>query len=186
MLDQLNALQRERRTAIVTISDDSGVLTIVGPGNDQRVLHNIPASEIRRLKAEFNLGRQPIHVDGGTDGQRSSDGQWITFRDSNNDFVLVSTADNRTTTLFTGVDVLTPLYWSPDSGYLFFVQRSTTFDRSQWTVLSGGRDLMVYRIRDSRVGRIGQVFEQYPYQDLGWLIIPMTFRSKRTLFRSNG
>jgi hypothetical protein len=130
--------------------------------------------ESRGLSSEMMGTRHPVAVD-GTDGQRALDGHASSFRTHDNHFALADPAGHVITKLIEAddKDVLTPMYWSPDSQYLAYVQKSRALDREVLSVMSGGRDIMVLRLRDGARGRVAQVYEDFPWEDLGWVIAPL-------------
>ncbi len=137
----------------------------------------IAVSWAKPVAAESRDRNKPAEIRGGAGAQQSPDGKWITYRTSENKFVLTDSAGSVQQTLLAGDKILTALYWSPDSEYLMYVEKSGKWDTSCLRYMEDGRDVMVYRLRDGQQGRVLQVCQGYPYTRFG------KYGDRRDVFR---
>jgi hypothetical protein len=169
VLDELAELQRNTGITIGFQGDQDVDFIRFDRDREMRVTGLLP-DEVRMI--ERSSPAQPVSVPNGSDGQRSPDGRWITYRTNTNVFVLANSGGHSSQALFEGSDVLTPLYWSPDSRYLMYVLRSKRFDENALRTLADGLDLMILRVRDRKGGRLLQFFEGFPFASLRWIKLP--------------
>ena len=147
-------------------------IIVFGPNPDKRQF-TVPAQDASKLAEEYKSANRPAGIPDGKDAQRSPDGKWITFRTRDNKFVLADSKGAIQRRLFDGDKVLTPLYWSPQSEYLMYVEKSGAWENGSCALnLADGRDVMVYRVHDGQKSRVYQVCDGYPYTRFGWLRIP--------------
>lgn len=173
--NMLNELVNKEHTDGLSIGwiDGQELEVIVFGAKPDRKRFTVSAEEASKLAKEYKDANRPADIPNGKDAQRSPDGKWITYRTRDNKFVLADSQGVIQKMLFDGNAVLTPLYWSPQSNYLMYVEKAGTWALGPCARdLADGRDIMVYRIRDGEKGRVYQVCEGYPYTRLGWLRIP--------------
>jgi len=105
----------------------------------------------------------------GTWPSASPDGKWISYRDSEGRFVLVDGGGQTKRSLFGGKNILTPLYWSPDSEYFMYVAKTAA-----WRGFNclDAKDVIVYRLQDGQSGPVYGLCEGYPYSVLRWFQLP--------------
>lgn len=105
----------------------------------------------------------------GTWPSASPDGKWISYRNPEGRFVLVDASGQTARALFDGRNILTPLYWSPDSEYFMYVAKT-----SAWRGFNclDAKDVIVVRLRDGENGPVYGLCEGYPYSALRWFQLP--------------
>jgi hypothetical protein len=177
LLDDLSQKQRNDQLAIGWVDGQKLELIMFGtkPELQDYVLSPGQAQEMR---AEAQAREKQQQTGEGSDSQRSPDGKWITYRTPKNDFVLADSTGKIQRTFSNGDKILTSLYWSPNSEYLMYVKKSDKLDTGCLRYMEDGRDVMVYRLRDGRQGRVYQVCQGYPFTRFGWLIIPSNLSKK--------
>lgn len=98
----------------------------------------------------------------------SSDGKWTAHCEANG----VCTVDN-----IAGVagyfsvsskGILTPLYWSPDREFVFFVRQGPTWRFPARCSLEDEYDVTVYELDQKREDVVGTVCGGFPYGSLRW------------------
>jgi hypothetical protein len=172
MLQELVGLQKAKHLTIGRRDRDRLEFIVFGERPELRKtqLSGTVAAQLNVQNPESRLAT----VEGRTDGQRSPDGKWMTFRTPEDTFVLADAMGKVQRTLLRGSQILTPLYWSPDSRYLMYVETSGTWDWGCGRYLQDGRDIMVYRLSDGESGRVFQVCQGYPATFFEWLVLPPT------------
>lgn len=110
---------------------------------------------------------QPVGA--GTSPSWSPDGKHMIYRTVKNWFVFADPSGSVQRSLLDGKDVLTPLYWSPDSEYLMYLTKSKA---SGSLNCPDARDVVAYRLRDGQSAPVYQVCEGYPYWMLRWIRLP--------------
>lgn len=176
MLEELTNKERKEGLSIGWMDGQKLEIIVFGvnPGTKQ---FTVPAQDASKLTEEYKDANRPTEIPDGTDAQRSPDGKWITYRTRDNKFALADSKGEIQRTLFDGDKVLTPLYWSPQSEYLMYVEKAGTWEKGPCARnLADGRNVMVYRVRDGQKGRVYQVCDGYPYTRFGWLRIPSNLR----------
>lgn len=174
LLSELMNHQRADRIAIGWIDNQRAEIIVFGVKPLLRQITVSPQDEMK-FKQEYLERRRSATTSEGTDAQQSPDDKWLTYRTRDNQFVLADTAEGKVRRLFDGKNVLTALYWSPNAEYLFYVEKAGAWENGECNkYLADGRDIMVYRVRDGKKGRVYQVCDGYPYTRFGWVRVPST------------
>jgi hypothetical protein len=176
VLAELVQKQHQEHMSIGWIDGQKLELLVFGTKPNLRD-YTLSAEEAQRLTTEARKREKPLQIEGGSDAQRAPDGKWITYRTAENKFVLADSAGKVQRTLLAGDKILTALYWSPNSEYLMYVEKSGKWDTGCLRYGEDGRDLVVYRLRDGQQGRVFQVCQGYPYTRFGWLRVPANLPS---------
>lgn len=172
MVDELIQKQSSDRLGIGWI--DGQKLEVIAFGT-KLASHEftLSAKAASDLTAQIGEHNRPAAIGSGTDAQLSPDGSRMTYRTSGNKFVLADSRGTILKTLLDGQKILTPLYWSPQSEYLLYVEKAGTWESGFCSKnLADGRDIMVYRMRDGEKGIVYQVCDGFPYGKIGWLRLP--------------
>ncbi len=118
----------------------------------------------------YNLrSKEKQRVGSGTWPSWAPDGKWISYRNPEGRFVLVDAAGPITRSLFDGKNILTPLYWSPDSQYFMYVAKTAA-----WRGFNclDAKDVIVYRLHDGQSDPVYGLCGGYPYWVLRWFQLP--------------
>jgi hypothetical protein len=179
MLDELMQKEHTDRLSIGWVDGQKLEVIVFGSKPDLRQF-TISAQDANKLKEEYSRRNRPAEISEGTDAQLSPDDKWMTYRTRDNKFVLADSNRRVDRALFDGSGVLTPLYWSPQSEYLMYVEKAGAWETGFCARnLADGRDIMVYRVHDGQKGRVYQVCDGYPYARFGWLRTPINLPLSR-------
>jgi Tol biopolymer transport system component len=116
--------------------------------------------------------KQTTPIAQGTLATWSPNGKWITYRTPAGKFVLADTTGKIQRDLLDSKNILTGLSWSPDSEFLMYVEKAGAWGGPCARNFAEGRDVMVYRLRDAQKGKVFQVCDGFPYQQLDWIRVP--------------
>ncbi|HZQ21903.1 MAG TPA: hypothetical protein VFA89_03810 [Terriglobales bacterium] len=168
LLDELAQKQQKDRVGIGWVYEHKLNLIMFGAKPEMRE-YSLPADEAQKLAAARET---PTQISEGTDVMRSPDRKAMTYRTRENRFVLADASGKIERTLADGRRVLTPVYWSPDSQYLFYVQKAGTWDPAGLHCGDDAFYVMVYRLRDGSTGPVFQGCQGYPFGGFQWLRVP--------------
>jgi hypothetical protein len=171
LLDELSQKGHQDHLAIGWV-DGQKLEVVAFAAKPQLRDYVLSPEQAQEISTESQVREKPIEVAEGSDAQRSPDGKWITYRTLDNKFVLTDSLGKLKRPLFGGDKILTSVYWSPDSEYLMYVQKSGKFDVGCLRYMDDGRDIVIYRLRDGHQGRIYQTCQGYPVNRFGWLTVP--------------
>jgi WD40 repeat protein len=178
--DRLAVLARDKRTGVdglyvvenqgqkITLISRNGLSVSWSPEGTNLLYDE--GSQIVVYNLESN---QRTQIANGTFPSWSPDGRWITFRTDQGKFVLADRGGKVQRELLDSKNILTGLSWSPDSKFLMYVEKAGAWERGPCASnLADGRDVMVYRLRDAQKGKVFQVCDGFPFQQLDWVRVP--------------
>ncbi len=171
LLDNLVEQQHENRLAIGWSDDRKLTVILFSLTNPEIRSYTLPGNG----KKQFAMteSQNAVRTVDGTDVSWSSDGKRVAYRTRRNKLVLADSSGKTQRVLFDGRQVLTPLHWSPDDEFLMYVKKGATWEPSNpMKCLDDTEDVVVYRVKDGKQGRVYQVCAGYPYWELHWLKVP--------------
>jgi hypothetical protein len=110
----------------------------------------------------------PISIDPRQGSNVSSDGTWkteCTQQTNCNVTQLGNTANSFHVSL---QDLLTPLYWSPDANFVFYVRKAPVWRLPPRCSFDDERDVIVRDVTEHRESVVSTVCAGYPYGALRW------------------
>lgn len=176
LFDDLSEMEEKERITVGWIYQDRELTLIVYRSKPEIQVCLIPANVERSILVE---NFKPIRIDNGTDAMQSPNGLWITYRTRDDELVLADANGKIQRTLFQGNRVVTPLYWSPNSRYLMYVEKGGVFDLAGLQNMSDAFYVMIYRLRDGERGPINVSWSGYPHWNFRWIRIPETLPMTR-------
>ena len=170
-MENLVQQQQKNRLAIGRVDDQKLNVILFSSTKPEIRSYSLPSGQ-KNLPASTEAQSSGGKID-GTDVSWSPDRKWITYRTRENNFVLADATGKTQRVLMNGKEVVTPLRWSPDDGFLMYVKKGATWEPTNpMKCLDDTKDIMVYRVQDGQRARVYQVCEGYPYWELQWLTIP--------------
>lgn len=98
----------------------------------------------------------------------SSDGKWIASCDHSFNCTISEKGDPRTRFSVFRENILTPLFWSPDERFFFFVRKAPTWRLPFRCSMEDEYDITVYETAKGRHGVLATVCGGFPYGSLAW------------------
>jgi hypothetical protein len=102
------------------------------------------------------------------DETSSSDEKWTAHCKKNSECQISKVGDPGKTFSVSRKGILTPLYWSPDGRFVFFVRQGPTWRLPPRCSLEDERDVTVYDLAQGREEIVSTVCGGYPYGGLRW------------------
>jgi hypothetical protein len=102
------------------------------------------------------------------DQMSSSDGKWKAHCNKKGECQISRMGDLGKNFSVSRNDILTPLYWSPDERFVFFVRPAPRWRVPPRCSLEDERDVTVYNFAERREGIVSTVCGGYPYGGLRW------------------
>lgn len=99
---------------------------------------------------------------------RSSDERWTAHCGRNAECQISKVGDPSKTFSVSRKGILTPLYWSPDGRFVFFVRQGPTWRLPPRCSLEDERDVTVYDLTQGREDIVSTVCGGFPYGGLRW------------------
>jgi len=99
---------------------------------------------------------------------RSSDEKWTAHCSRNAECQISKVGDPSKTFSVSRKGILTPLYWSPDGRFVFFVRQGPTWRLPPRCSLEDERDVTVYDLTQGREDIVSTVCGGFPYGGLRW------------------
>jgi hypothetical protein len=99
---------------------------------------------------------------------RSSDEKWTAHCNRNAECQISKVGDPSKTFSVLRKGILTPLYWSPDGRFVFFLRRGPTWRLPPRCSLEDERDVTVYDLTQGREDIASTVCGGYPHDGLRW------------------
>jgi protease II len=98
----------------------------------------------------------------------SSDEKWTAHCNKNSECQISKVGDPGKTFSVSRKGILTPLYWSPDGRFVFFVRQAPNWRSPHRCSLEDERDVTVYDLTQGREEIVSTVCGGYPYGGLRW------------------
>lgn len=98
----------------------------------------------------------------------SSDEKWTAHCHRNAECRISNAADPNKSFSVSRKGILTPLYWSPDGRFVFFVRKGPTWRLPPRCSLEDERDVTVYDLKQGREDVVSTVCGGFPYGGLRW------------------
>jgi hypothetical protein len=99
---------------------------------------------------------------------RSSDEKWTAHCSRNAECQISKVGDPSKTFSVSRKGILTPLYWSPDGRFVFFVKKGPTWRLPPRCSLEDERDVTVHDVTQGGEDIVSTVCGGYPYGGLRW------------------
>ncbi|HZP23457.1 MAG TPA: hypothetical protein VFB04_08420 [Terriglobales bacterium] len=145
--------------------------TVIGRKDDSRLeyLDMTAGGAIRTASFSIRQEVKTNSIDLAKGGEiSSSDGKWTAYCNGNAECQISKVGDPGRSFLVSRKVILTPLYWSPDERFIFFVRAAPRWRVPPRCSLEDERDVTVYDLVAGREGIVSTVCGGYPYGGLRW------------------
>jgi hypothetical protein len=145
--------------------------TVIGLKDNGRLdyLDMTADGAIRTVSFSVRLEIRTISIDlTKGDELSSSDEKWTAHCGRNAECQISKVGDPSKTFSVSRKGILTPLYWSPDGRFVFFVRQGPTWRLPPRCSLEDERDVTVYDLTQGREDIVSTVCGGFPYGGLRW------------------
>jgi hypothetical protein len=145
--------------------------TVIGRKDDGRLEYLDMTSDgaIRTVSFSVRLEIRTISIDlTKGDELSTSDEKWTAHCGRNAECQISKVADPSKSFSVSRKGILTPLYWSPDERFVFFVREAPAWRSPHRCSLEDERDVTVYDLTQGRDDIVSTVCGGFPYGGLRW------------------
>jgi hypothetical protein len=145
--------------------------TVIGRKDDGRLEYLDMTSDgaIRTVSFSARLEVKTISIDLAKGDEASSpDEKWTAHCDKNAECQISKVGDPSKSFSVPRKGILTPLYWSPDERFVFYVREAPKWRSPHRCSLEDERDVTVYDLTQGREDIVSTVCGGFPYGGLRW------------------
>lgn len=145
--------------------------TVIGRKDDGRLEYLDMTSDgaIRTVSFSVRLEIRTTSLDLSKSDETSSlDEKWTAHCNRNAECQVSKVADPTKSLSVSRKGILTPLYWSPDERFVFFVREAPKWRSPHRCSLEDERDVTVYDLTQGREDIVSTVCGGFPYGGLRW------------------
>jgi hypothetical protein len=145
--------------------------TVIGRKDDGRLEYLDMTSEgaIRTVSFSVRLEVKTTSIDlTKSDEMNSADEKWTSHCNRNAECQISKVGDPSKSFSVSRRGILTPLYWSPDERFVFYVREAPTWRSPHRCSLEDERDVTVYDLTQGHEDIVSTVCGGFPYGGLRW------------------